>query len=141
MQNNLKRSKHLGKYVSSAVLLIVCLLLLFPLIWGVISSFRDANDLRFYPGSFLPTNVKAWTIQNYIAIFSSEEYPVFNWIINSFSHNVYLFSDCVFSGICLCIYGFKIREYPFWIFNCHDDRARHCQYRTPIYEHHSNGIK
>ena len=84
MQNNLKRSKHLGKYVSSAVLLIVCLLLLFPLIWGVISSFRDANDLRFYPGSFLPTNVKAWTIQNYIAIFSSEEYPVFNWIINSF---------------------------------------------------------
>lgn len=84
MQNNLKRSKHLGKYVSSAVLLIVCLLLLFPLIWGVISSFRDASDLRFYPGSFLPTNVKAWTIQNYIAIFSSEEYPVFNWIINSF---------------------------------------------------------
>lgn len=84
MQNNLKRSKHLGKYVSSAVLLIVCLLLLFPLIWGVLSSFRDANDLRFYPGSFLPTNVKAWTIQNYIAIFSSEEYPVFNWIINSF---------------------------------------------------------
>lgn len=84
MQNNLKRSKHLGKYVSSAVLLIVCLLLLFPLIWGVISSFRDANDLRFYPGSFLPTNVKAWTIQNYIAIFSSEESPVFNWIINSF---------------------------------------------------------
>lgn len=84
MQNNLKRSKHLGKYVSSAVLLIVCLLLLFPLVWGVISSFRDANDLRFYPGSFLPTNVKAWTIQNYIAIFSSEEYPVFNWIINSF---------------------------------------------------------
>lgn len=84
MQNNLKRSKHLGKYVSSAVLLIVCLLLLFPLIWGVISSFRDANDLRFYPGSFLPTNLKAWTIQNYIAIFSSEEYPVFNWIINSF---------------------------------------------------------
>ena len=84
MQNNLKRSKHLGKYVSSAVLLIVCLLLLFPLIWGVISSFRDANDLRFYPGSFRPTNVKAWTIQNYIAIFSSEEYPVFNWIINSF---------------------------------------------------------
>lgn len=84
MQNNLKRSKHLGKYVSSAALLIVCLLLLFPLIWGVISSFRDANDLRFYPGSFLPTNVKAWTIQNYIAIFSSEEYPVFNWIINSF---------------------------------------------------------
>lgn len=84
MQNNLKRSKHLGKYVSSAILLIVCLLLLFPLIWGVISSFRDANDLRFYPGSFLPTNVKAWTIQNYIAIFSSEEYPVFNWIINSF---------------------------------------------------------
>lgn len=84
MQNNLKRSKHLGKYVSSAVLLIVCLLLLLPLIWGVISSFRDANDLRFYPGSFLPTNVKAWTIQNYIAIFSSEEYPVFNWIINSF---------------------------------------------------------
>lgn len=84
MQNNLKRSKHLEKYVSSAVLLIVCLLLLFPLIWGVISSFRDANDLRFYPGSFLPTNVKAWTIQNYIAIFSSEEYPVFNWIINSF---------------------------------------------------------
>ncbi len=84
MQNNLKHSKHLGKYVSSAVLLIVCLLLLFPLIWGVISSFRDANDLRFYPGSFLPTNLKAWTIQNYIAIFSSEEYPVFNWIINSF---------------------------------------------------------
>ena len=106
MQNNLKRSKHLGKYVSSAVLLIVCLLLLFPLIWGVISSFRDANDLRFYPGSFLPTNVKAWTIQNYIAIFSSEEYPVFNWI-----------------------------------FNCYDDRARHCQYRTAIYEHHPNGIK
>ena len=28
--------------------------------------------------------MKAWTIQNYIAIFSSEEYPVFNWIINSF---------------------------------------------------------
>lgn len=84
MQNNLKRSKNLGKYVSSAILLIVCLLLLFPLVWGVISSFRDANDLRFYPGSFLPTNLKAWTIQNYISIFSSEEYPVFNWIINSF---------------------------------------------------------
>lgn len=84
MQNNLKRSKNLEKYLSSLVLFIVCFILLFPLIWGIISSFRDANDLRFYPGSFFPTNFKAWTIQNYISIFSSEEYPVFNWIINSF---------------------------------------------------------
>ena len=52
MQNNLKRSKNLGKYLSSLVLFIVCFILLFPLIWGIISSFRDANDLRFYPGSF-----------------------------------------------------------------------------------------
>ena len=66
MQNNLKRSKNLGKYLSSLVLFIVCFILLFPLIWGIISSFRDANDLRFYPGIFFTNNFKALKIQNYI---------------------------------------------------------------------------
>ena len=54
------------------------------MIWGIISSFRDANDLRFFPGSFFPTNKDAWTIENYIYIFTSEEYPVGYWILNSF---------------------------------------------------------
>lgn len=84
MQRNSKYTKKLGKYLNSLVLIIVCLLLLFPLIWGFISSFREANDLRFYPGSFFPTSAKGWTIENYVYIFSNDEYPVINWVINSF---------------------------------------------------------
>lgn len=84
MQKNSKNTKHLGKYVSSFVLFLVCFLLLFPLVWGIISSFREANDLRFYPGSFFPTHIQAWTFENYISIFASKEYPVLNWILNSF---------------------------------------------------------
>lgn len=84
MQKNSWFSKNLGKYISSIVLFVVCALLLFPLIWGIISSFRDASDLRFYPGNFFPTNSTAWTFDNYISIFTNNEYPVFNWIINSF---------------------------------------------------------
>ena len=84
MQRSLKRSKNLGKIINSVFLCVICLLIIFPLIWGIISSFRDANDLRFFPGSFFPTNKDAWTIENYIYIFTSEEYPVGYWILNSF---------------------------------------------------------
>ncbi len=84
MQRSLKRTKNLGKIANSVFLCLICLLIIFPLIWGIISSFRDANDLRFFPGSFFPTNGSAWTIDNYIYIFTSDEYPVGYWILNSF---------------------------------------------------------
>lgn len=84
MQRSLKRTKNLGKIANSVFLCLICLLIIFPLIWGIISSFRDANDLRFFPGSFFPTNSGAWTIDNYIYIFTSDEYPVGYWILNSF---------------------------------------------------------
>lgn len=84
MQRSLKRTKNLGKIANSVFLCLICLLIIFPLIWGIVSSFRDANDLRFFPGSFFPTNSGAWTIDNYIYIFTSDEYPVGYWILNSF---------------------------------------------------------
>ena len=84
MQKNLWLSKNLGKIISGIILFIVCIIILFPLVWGLITSFRDSTDLQYFPASFVPTTKDAWTIDNYISIFNSSQYPVFAWVRNSF---------------------------------------------------------
>ena len=84
MQKNLWLSKNLGKIISGIILFVVCAIILFPLFWGVITSFRDSMDLQYFPASFFPTSKESWTIEHYLSIFNSEQYPVFDWVKNSF---------------------------------------------------------
>lgn len=76
--------KNRGRIVSTVILTLICAAILLPIIWGVVTSFRDGYDLQSHPESFFPTHGGALTLENYKKIINSGKYPVFNWILNSF---------------------------------------------------------
>lgn len=89
---NLIRGKRIIKIVAFIVLLLVCVLMLLPIVWGVFGSFRDSGDFTSNPKSFLPSNWAAFTFDGYKELFSKTEFvpshsndyfPIWNWLVNS----------------------------------------------------------
>jgi len=66
------------KTINRIIIISIALLLLFPLIWMVIGSFKSAITAMEMPPTLIPRNP---TIQNYVKLF---EWPVFLWMRNSF---------------------------------------------------------
>lgn len=89
---NLMRGKRIVRIVAFIVLLLVCILMLLPIIWGVFGSFRDSGDFTSNPKSFLPSNWATFTFDGYAELFSKTEFiatrsneyfPIWNWLLNS----------------------------------------------------------
>lgn len=83
-----KRRKRLSKKferIAATILLsVVCAVILFPLVWGMVTSLRDGYNLQSHPESFFPTEPGAFTLENYKRIWFSAQYPVLHWVANSF---------------------------------------------------------
>lgn len=89
---NSMRGKKIIRIVAFIVLLLVCILMLLPIIWGVLGSFRDSGDFTSHPKSFFPSNWAAFTFDGYKELFSKTEFvatrsneyfPIWNWLFNS----------------------------------------------------------
>lgn len=63
-------------YVVLGVLLI---LIVFPLFWMLVTSFKPLSEVRRYPPTILP---QTFTLENYVDIW--QQYPFANFLINSF---------------------------------------------------------
>lgn len=92
MRRNLERGRQLGKTVAFVILLIVSVLMLFPILWGFVGSFRDSGDFFSNPGSLFPSSWDKFTLDGYRELFSKTEYvstnanewyPIWNWLLNS----------------------------------------------------------
>ena len=89
---NSMRGKKIVRIVAFIVLLIVCILMMLPIIWGVFGSFRNSADFTSNPGSFFPSKWAAFTFDGYSELFSktkfvatrsNEYFPIWNWLFNS----------------------------------------------------------
>jgi multiple sugar transport system permease protein len=67
----------------SLILFAICSIIVFPILWGVITSFRESLDLQLYPERYFPSGLDQFTFKHYYSIFSNTQYPVVRWFINS----------------------------------------------------------
>lgn len=72
---------NITKVITFIFLLITALAWLYPILWGVFTSFKSEPEIRRLGYSFLPIN---WTISNYNEIlFQNTSTPIIKWFINS----------------------------------------------------------
>lgn len=83
MKNNIKKRLNVSKIIAFVILLIASLIVIFPLLWALVNSLRDADDIYYHPYSFFPTGLDKWTISNYASVLTSDKYPVGRWVLNS----------------------------------------------------------
>ncbi|MGI6713954.1 MAG: carbohydrate ABC transporter permease [Bacilli bacterium] len=83
MLKNTSASREPIKIVAFFVLLFFSVIVLFPLLWAVVNSLREAEDIFYYPNSFFPTSLSKWTFGNYKDVFANDNYPVGRWFLNS----------------------------------------------------------
>ncbi|MFP7300080.1 carbohydrate ABC transporter permease [Neobacillus niacini] len=105
------------KIVAFVFLLIMAIIWIFPILWGVFTSFKSEEEIVAAGVSFLPIH---WTINNYTELlFNNASSPVIKWFINSLiiavSHTV-----LVLIVVALASYGytrleFKGRDFLFGI--------------------------
>ncbi len=92
MPNSLDSGKKIGKVIAFFALLFVSLLMLLPILWGVMGSFRESSDFFSNPDKFFPSGWDRFTFEGYKELFSKTEfvatnanewYPIWNWLLNS----------------------------------------------------------
>lgn len=92
MAKSLKSGKKKIKVGAFIILLLVSIIMLIPIFWGVLGSFRDSNDFAVNPSNFFPSNWDAFTFDGYVELFSktkyietqsNQYYPIWNWLFNS----------------------------------------------------------
>jgi multiple sugar transport system permease protein len=91
------------KVIAFVFLLLMAILWIFPILWGVFTSFKSEEEITAAGVSFLPIH---WTISNYSELlFNNESSPVIKWFINSLiisvSHTV-----LVLVVVSLAAYGY-----------------------------------
>ncbi len=92
MPRHLDSGKRAGKLLAFIVLSLICTLMLLPILWGFVGSFRESSDFFSNPDKFLPSNWDKFTFDGYKELFSKTEYvstnanewyPIWNWLLNS----------------------------------------------------------
>lgn len=92
MQRDLNSGNKISKTLAFIALLVISALMLLPIIWGAIGSFRESSDFFNNPEKFFPSKWDAFTLDGYKELFSKTEYvstnanewyPIWNWLLNS----------------------------------------------------------
>ena len=92
MSRSSVNGKKTGKIIAFVILLLASVLFLFPIIWGLIGSFRLSSDFYNHPESIFPSSWDAFTLNGYKELFSrtqfnsaraNEWFPIWNWLANS----------------------------------------------------------
>jgi multiple sugar transport system permease protein len=77
--HNQQQRKHLLDALTYLVLAVLLVVVVFPLFWMVVTSFKPLSEVRRYPPTILP---QTFTFENYIDIW--QQYPFGNFLFNSF---------------------------------------------------------
>lgn len=72
-----------GSVATHAVLIVTCIVLVFPILWVVFSSFKSNAEIQNTTIQFLPSHP---TLQNYTNILAdpTHQFPFWSWTLNSF---------------------------------------------------------
>ena len=107
------RKKHsLSFFVILALLLIGSLVMIMPLYWMIISSFKSQTELLQMPPTLLP---ETWVFSNYSRVFETMpflRYYANSLIFSAISTVVGVFSSCII-GYVFAKYRFKGRDFLF----------------------------
>lgn len=77
----MKKLKNKGKLAAFLFLLLMAVIWIFPIYWGIITSFRMESDIRTTGFELLPIN---WVLANYFdVIMNTTNAPIIKWFINS----------------------------------------------------------
>ena len=77
MKAKIKNTTHLDShYLAFAFLMIVAVIMLFPFVWMILSSFKTAADVYAYPPRWLPST---WNWSNYAKVFSMIPFLQYYW--------------------------------------------------------------
>lgn len=70
------------KVICFIILLIVCLIWIFPMVWSIFTSFKSNDEIQKVGFSILPIQ---WTTENYKELLlSNDSSPILKWFLNSF---------------------------------------------------------
>ena len=92
MRKDLNSGNKISKSLAFIVLALVSALMLLPILWGFVGSFRESSDFFSNPDKFFPSNWDKFTLDGYKELFSKTEfistranewYPIWNWLLNS----------------------------------------------------------
>lgn len=73
--------KRSTRIICFIILLAVCCVWLFPMVWSIFTSFKSNDEIQKVGFSILP---RAWTVENYKELlFSNDSAPVLKWFMNS----------------------------------------------------------
>jgi len=90
----------------SSLVAVITLLILFPAVFAVFTSFKPIREIFTYPPSILP---QTWTVKPYISIFSQEKY--LHYFFNGYFISISSTFLCVILGA-LAGYGFSRFKLP-----------------------------
>ena len=77
MAKKIKNTTHLDShYLAFAFLLICAVIMLFPFVWMIFSSFKTAADVYSYPPKWLPS---VWNGDNYVKVFEMIPFLRYYW--------------------------------------------------------------
>lgn len=111
----LKKVEKRRKWISFAILLVVCIIFMIPLIWAVATSFKSSSDITHHITSLIPYHP---IIDNYKTLFTDPDIPIFKWLRNSaivsITHTILYLIVASLAGYAFGVLEWKGRDKVFW---------------------------
>jgi len=99
-----KRRARLRQWVNVAVVVVICIVALFPIFWGLSTSLKPASDILEYPPKLIPT---APTLEHYRQLFST---GILKYIVNSTIVSTFTVVLCV---VLAALAGYALARFEF----------------------------
>lgn len=113
-----KRRKNIAKGIAFICLFILAVIWMIPLIWGLGTSLKTNADIANNTVGLIPSPGE-WTFSRYINLFTSKEYPVLRWLLNSFivsgSHTLIYLIIISMAAYAFVFFRFKWRNQIFFV--------------------------
>ncbi|RKY02990.1 MAG: carbohydrate ABC transporter permease [Spirochaetes bacterium] len=112
--NHYRAAKFLSKFFLHLVLIIGGLIMVFPLIWMIVSSFKPSLEVISVDFHFLP---RVWTLRNYVRVFKEVEMArgYLNSIIVSSAVTILVLLTATASGYMFAKLRFRGRDLLFFL--------------------------
>ncbi len=96
-------------YIIIAFLIVFCGIMMFPMVWMFLTSFRTNADIRMNKTSILP---EVWTMEGYVKAFTQA--PLMKWFLNSILITLVLTGTVIITstliGYVFAKYEFKMKK-------------------------------
>ncbi len=104
--------KHVNKrrwksdLITNALLILICYLMLFPVLYALMTSFKTQGTLLTMPPSFFPTK---WSLEGYKAVFNSDMFRVYlpNTAFNALVSSLVIMPVAAFAAYSFSRYHFR----------------------------------